>query len=95
MMGRAMDLVSPHMLAIITNEASSSPLQSVLRQMSLPGMMIQTLADTTNVDTILPLSGNTAIDNRPTAYFCSGGTCSLPIVEPEALEDLLRSGREV
>jgi hypothetical protein len=36
------------------------------------------------------LAGREARDGRPTAYLCRGATCSLPILEPEALADALR-----
>ncbi len=38
-----------------------------------------------------PAHGKTAVAGRPTAYICRGETCSLPIVDRDALEDLLRT----
>ena len=36
-----------------------------------------------------PARGRVAIDDRATAYVCAGQTCSLPIVEPDALRAAL------
>ncbi|HKJ24210.1 MAG TPA: thioredoxin domain-containing protein [Myxococcota bacterium] len=34
------------------------------------------------------IQGRAAVDGRPTAYVCRGGTCSLPVHEPDALVPL-------
>ncbi|MGI9385902.1 MAG: thioredoxin domain-containing protein, partial [Methyloligellaceae bacterium] len=91
-MGSAMDVLSPQMLALIGDR---EPFKAVLRQMSLPGTVVQVMADTTSVPDGSPLAGKTAKDGKPTAYFCASGTCSLPVTDANALEDLLRAGREL
>ena len=37
-----------------------------------------------------PASGKTSVPGRTTAYVCRGETCSLPVIDRDALEDLLR-----
>tara|TARA_B100000614_G_scaffold178144_1_gene159042 strand:- start:1316 stop:1957 length:642 start_codon:yes stop_codon:yes gene_type:complete len=39
-----------------------------------------------------PAAGKGPVEGRPTAYVCTGMTCSLPVTDAPALRDLLRNG---
>jgi uncharacterized protein YyaL (SSP411 family) len=66
-------------------------------KLSLPGAVQQAVAEITSgpagIATAGPLAGKTARDGKPTAYACLGPRCSLPVTEPDALLELLRSQR--
>ncbi|MGI9407703.1 MAG: thioredoxin domain-containing protein, partial [Hyphomicrobiaceae bacterium] len=97
MMGRAMDVISAQHLAIMGADSAAfcGPFRDVLRKMSLPGVVVEAVADATRVASGSPLYDKTADGGQPTAYFCSAGTCSLPVTDANTLEDLLRAGREL
>jgi uncharacterized protein YyaL (SSP411 family) len=39
--------------------------------------------------------GRTAVDGKATAYVCLGPQCSLPVTEPDALVETIKTARQV
>jgi hypothetical protein len=58
---------------------------------SLPGRSLLVVAPGAALPAAHPAFGKTQIDGKATAYVCRGVTCSLPIVELEALAAALQS----
>lgn len=87
----AMDVFTPAQVIIISGDdlAGTALLQSALKQVSTPGMSIQTVVDTTHVPQSSPLFGKKALDGRATAFVCVGSQCSLPETDGRALVELL------
>ena len=90
----ALDLVAPQHVVVIDPAASAgaAPLARAMFGVSLPGAVLQVLAED-QVPAAGPLAGKTAADGKPTAYACLGPQCSLPVTEPDALRALLRGQR--
>jgi hypothetical protein len=93
----ALDLVAPQHVVVIEPRregaaAGASPLARAMLDLSLPGAVEhavepgQALQDPA-------LSGMAAVDGKATAYACLGPQCSLPVMEPAALVELLRKQR--
>jgi hypothetical protein len=74
--------------------AAPTPLAGTMFRLSLPGAVQQVVAEH-QVPAVGPIAGKTCIDAKPTAYACLGPQCSLPVMEPEALLELLRRQRTV
>ncbi len=91
----ALDLMEPRHLVITgaEDEAGAAAMRAVLRQVSLPGAVVQVLAGGAGVAGG-PLAGKTAIGGKATAYWCSGMQCSPPVTDAEALRVVL-AGRAV
>ena len=53
-------------------------LMNVLRDFSLPSKVVNVLEDTSNLPFDHPAKDKTKLDGKPTAYLCTGPTCSLP-----------------
>lgn len=58
---------------------------------SLPGRTLAVVAPGASLPAAHPAAGKTQIDGKAAAYVCRGATCSLPIVEAEALAHELRA----
>ena len=88
------DLLSPQQVAVIKTEDAdkSARLARAMFRLSLPGAVLQVVAES-QVPAVGPLAGKTAQDGKPTAYACLGPQCSLPVTEPDALLELLRTQR--
>ena len=64
-------------------------------RLSLPGA-VQQVVDASQLPSSPALAGKTAVNGQPTAYACIGPVCSLPVTDPDAFIDLLRtSARQV
>ena len=87
-----LELHAPMQVVIVGGHA---PLAAVLNDCSLPGAIIQAVADTTHVPRSSPLAGKTAKDGVPTAYFCVGGTCSAPVTDAGELRAALEGSRRI
>ena len=92
-----LDLLSPQQVAILQTKppVDGGILEETLRRVSVPGSLLSVVFDTTQIAEGSPLAGKSMVDDRPTAYFCGGGVCSMPVTNPEAFEDVLRAGREI
>jgi uncharacterized protein YyaL (SSP411 family) len=92
------DLIAPQHVVVIASAdaAASARLARAMYKLSLPGAVQQVVGEPAGhagLPGTGPLAGKTATDGRPTAYACIGPTCSLPVTEPDALAELLRSQR--
>ena len=87
LLASAMDLNAPLQVVIVdpAEPPKSSALETALAAISLPGALWQVVADTSQMPPGSPLAGKIAVNGKPTAYICAGGTCSLPLTDPEAL----------
>ncbi len=75
-------------VAAPTLEAAAS-LAEVVRKAPFPGRVL-TVTDGSDLPSGHPAAGKGPVDGRAAAYVCRGTTCSLPILEPEALAEALR-----
>ncbi len=89
------DLLAPqHVVVIAPGAAATAPLADAMFELSLPGA-IQQVIGTDQPLTAPALAGKAAVDGKPTAYACIGPQCSLPVTDPGALLELLRTQRAV
>ena len=88
------DLIAPQHVAVVRTEDGDAParLARVMFKLSLPGAVLQTVSDS-ELPSMGPLAGKTAVGSKPTAYACIGPQCSLPVTEPDALLEMLRGQR--
>jgi uncharacterized protein YyaL (SSP411 family) len=70
----------------------SAKLARAMLRLSLPGAVQQVVGEL-QLPRAGPLAGKTVQGGAPTAYACLGPTCSLPLTEPDALLELLRTQR--
>ncbi|HUN51617.1 MAG TPA: thioredoxin domain-containing protein [Candidatus Sulfotelmatobacter sp.] len=70
-------------------EAASDGLLAAARSVSLPNRVLSALPPETPLPDAHPAHGKTQVLGKPTAYVCTGATCSLPVTEPDALRALL------
>jgi uncharacterized protein YyaL (SSP411 family) len=94
-----LDVIAPQQVVVIEPLAEdaapgSSPLARAMLDLSLPGAVEQ-VAEPGQTLANPALTGKSAIDGRATAYACLGPQCSLPVTEPEALLEVLRTQRMV
>ena len=90
----ALELYAPMQVVIVDPALAAvrSELAASLLKLGLPAALLQIVADTTHVPPASPLAGKTALDGKPTAYVCVGGTCWPPVTDPDALrQELLRA----
>ncbi len=96
-----LDVIAPSLVVLIVPEGGDSlSLRAALRDVSLPGVVVQEVgAGDASVGEALPASspahGKTAIDGKPTAYVCIGQQCSLPMTEPKKLIETIKAARQV
>jgi uncharacterized protein len=87
------DLLAPqHVVVIAPGGDTTAPLPRAILQLSLPGA-VQQVVDTGQPLAGPALAGKTPVDGKPTAYACIGPQCSLPVTDPDALLELLRTQR--
>ena len=94
LLGGVLDLLAPaHIVIVVPQGAEASPLRQALRQVSLPGTVVQEIREANAVPASQPADGKTAIDGKATAYVCIGPQCSAPVTEPSALIETVKSAR--
>ncbi len=73
--------------------AADDPAVAALRRTALtaarPLLVVQTVADGTELPAAHPAHGKTTVDGRPAAYVCIGPRCGLPLTAPDALAEAL------
>ncbi len=69
----------------------TNALRAVIRDSGLIAHVVTVIAPGAALPTEHPASGKGQVDNRATAYVCTGQTCSLPVTDPDALLRLLPS----
>ena len=96
LMSGALDVLAPqHVVILGMDNERTKNLLATLNKISLPGALLQILQDTSSVPKTSPAAGKTMIDDAPTAYICSGQTCSLPASNPEMFEKTIRATRSI
>ncbi len=94
LIANAIELIAPTQVVVVSGETGQAQaLVAALHSLSLPGALVQVVADTTGLPDISPLAGKTAIDGKPTGYVCAGFSCSAPVVEADSLRVLVEEGR--
>ena len=90
------ELLLDSLQLVVVGDHDDPNMQALLSgrwQVSAPTLVLQTLAPDAELPRHHPAYGKGQIDGRPTAYFCRGTTCSLPIVEPQQLKDAIKAAR--
>ncbi len=85
----------PVEIVLVGTHEETAALRRAVFSVALPTRVLATIADTAILPASHPASGKSMLDGRPTAYVCKGETCSLPIVDPQALAAELRRARMV
>jgi len=90
-----LDLLAPaHIVLIVPEGHDARGLRRALHEVSLPGAVVQEVRAGETLPQSSPAHGKTAIDGKPTAYVCIGPQCSLPVTEPAALADTVKTARQ-
>jgi uncharacterized protein YyaL (SSP411 family) len=79
---------------VVIVRPSSAPADAILaavRRHRTPNTILSVHDDTVDLPATHPAAGKTPIDGKATAYVCRDGACSLPVTEPDALAELVRS----
>jgi hypothetical protein len=104
LLAATIDVAAPALIVLIVPEGGdATELRGALRDVSLPNAVVQEVgagdasveAGTSALPDSSPAFGKTAIDNKPTAYVCIGPQCSLPVTEPAALVETIKTARQV
>jgi uncharacterized protein YyaL (SSP411 family) len=86
-------LAPAHVVIVVPKGADATELRQALRQVSLPGAVVQEVHESNEVPASSPAHGKTAIVGKATAYVCIGPQCSAPATEPSALVETVKSAR--
>jgi hypothetical protein len=90
----SLDAILPQHIVIVGNKGAPA-LVDILREISLPGAVIQHLADTSHLPATSPLHGKSpAVGGDAQAFICVGPQCSLPLASAEALRAGLLAARQ-
>jgi uncharacterized protein YyaL (SSP411 family) len=90
----ALDLIAPALIVLIVPKGGDArDLRRALSDVSLPGAVVQEIAQGAPLPAGSPAHGKSALDGKPTAYVCIGPQCSLPVTEPDALVAAVRVAR--
>ncbi|MBC8012629.1 MAG: thioredoxin domain-containing protein [Methyloceanibacter sp.] len=93
LLAAAIDVAAPALVVLIVPEGSDArALRQALANMSLPNAVVQEVREGEQIPAS-PAHGKTAIDGKPTAYVCIGPQCSLPVTEPAALVETVKTAR--
>ncbi|NIJ43314.1 hypothetical protein FHS78_003627 [Parvibaculum indicum] len=80
---------------VLAGEADGiEPLRRAVYALALPNRIVTHLPPDASLPQSHPASGKGMVGGKPTAYVCVGETCSLPVTNPDALIDNLRSTRQ-
>ena len=94
LLAAAFDVYAPALIVLIVPQGGDSrPLRRALAGVSLPGAVIQEVREGESLPSSSPAHGKTALDGKPTAYICIGPQCSLPVTEPAALVETVKTAR--
>ncbi len=90
------DVFAPALLVFVVPEGGDArSLRRALREVSLPGAVVQEVSDGEALPASSPAHGKRAIEGKPTAYVCIGPQCSLPVTEPVKLVETIKAARQV
>lgn len=68
----------------------SAPISQALTQAGDPALIRYIAESTEEFPRGHPARGKVALDGKPTLYLCREGTCSIPITDPQEVNDLIR-----
>jgi uncharacterized protein YyaL (SSP411 family) len=92
LLAAALDTYAPALIVVIVPQGGDARLlHRALADVSLPGAVIQEVKEGDVLPSSSPAHGKMAVDGKPTAYVCIGPQCSLPVTEPEALVETIKS----
>ncbi len=91
--GALADHLQPRHLVLLRGTGEAA-LRDALTHISLPGSVIEWVAQDGAAPAGSPAFGKRAIEGRATAYLCIGPQCSPPVTSPEELLSTLRTSRE-
>ena len=90
-----LDSYAPALIVLIVPEGGDAKaLRRALAGVSLPGAVVQEVRAGEPLPASSPAHGKTAIEGKPTAYVCIGPQCSLPVTEPAALVETVKTARQ-
>jgi uncharacterized protein YyaL (SSP411 family) len=104
LLAATIDVAAPALIVLIVPEGGDArELRRALSDVSLPNAVVQEVgAGDASVESgagalpeSSPAHGKTGIDGKPTAYVCIGPQCSLPVTEPSALVETIKTARQV
>jgi uncharacterized protein YyaL (SSP411 family) len=88
------DLILRAMQIVIVGQRNDPRVQAfrdVLRRVSVPSKIVSVVAPGEALHATHPANGKGQVDNKVTAYLCSGQTCSPPVTDPGQLEIQLKT----
>jgi uncharacterized protein YyaL (SSP411 family) len=91
-----MSMLSPqHVIIMASAEKDAKDLLKGLRQVSLPGTVVQTVSKLSDLPPQSPARTRLAPEAHAVAFMCIGPQCSIPVHEPQALTDAIRVLRHI
>ena len=91
-----LDVMAPTLMVFVAAEGRDArELRAALREVSLPGAVVQEVRTGEALPASSPAHGKAAITGKPTAYVCIGPQCSLPVTEPGKLVETIKAARGV
>jgi len=84
-------LTATQIVLIAPSVQQAKPLVDVLRENWREHLILSVIAGENQLPPSHPAHGKTTIEGKATAYVCRGETCSLPVIDPQALVALLRA----
>ncbi len=78
---------------VVMRGAGDDTMRGALREISLPGTVIEWISEEASPAQSSPAFGMRAVGGKTTAYVCIGPQCSPPVTEADALLSALRSSR--
>ncbi len=96
LLSAAMDVIGPAMVVLVVPKgANSHALRRALSHVSLPGVVVQEIAEGAALSATSPARGKGTLRGKPTAFVCIGPQCSLPVTEAAALIEAVNRARHV
>ncbi|MGH6793429.1 MAG: thioredoxin domain-containing protein, partial [Methyloceanibacter sp.] len=96
LLASALDVLAPaHVVLVVPEGGDALELRRAMSAVSLPNAVVQEVREDESLPASSPAHGKTAIDGKPTAYVCLGPQCSLPVTDPTALVETVKTARWV
>jgi uncharacterized protein len=90
----ALDLLAPtHVVLIAAKGGDAQALRKAIRELSIPGAVVQESSGGDGIPEGSPVYGKTALNGRAAAYVCIGPQCSMPVTDGAALVETLKRAR--
>ena len=92
----ALDVLAPALVVLIVPEGGdATELRRALSNVSLPNAVVHEVREGEALPASSPAHGKPALDGKPTAYVCIGPQCSLPVTDPAALVQTVKTARHI